>query len=66
MEAIRDASSAIGILARDDVLYMTDPNGNYGGWKAAAIGRIKKQDYKEEMTWKAAVQLALKVLSKTM
>ncbi|KAF5936004.1 hypothetical protein HYC85_027133 [Camellia sinensis] len=54
-------------------LYMSDPNGNYGGWKAAAIGAnnqaaqsILKQDYKDDITREEAVQLVLKVLSKTM
>ncbi|CDY66240.1 BnaAnng21900D [Brassica napus] len=47
--------------------------GNYGGWKAAAVGAnnqaaqsILKQDYKEDATREEAVELALKVLSKTM
>ncbi|VVA27817.1 PREDICTED: proteasome [Prunus dulcis] len=39
-------------------LYMSDPSGNYAGWKAA--------DYKDDMTREEGVQLALKVLSKTM
>ncbi|XP_058096294.1 proteasome subunit alpha type-4 [Magnolia sinica] len=54
-------------------LYMSDPSGNYGGWKAAAIGAnnqaaqsMLKQDYKDEITREEAVGLALKVLSKTM
>ncbi|XP_042504491.1 proteasome subunit alpha type-4-like [Macadamia integrifolia] len=54
-------------------LYMSDPSGNYGGWKAAAIGAnnqaaqsMLKQDYKDNITREEAVQLALKVLSKTM
>ncbi|XP_027336973.1 putative proteasome subunit alpha type-4-B isoform X2 [Abrus precatorius] len=54
-------------------LYMSDPSGNYGGWKAGAIGAnnqaaqsILKQDYKDDITREEAVQLALKVLSKTM
>ncbi|CAL9117521.1 unnamed protein product [Musa textilis] len=54
-------------------LYMSDPSGNYGGWKAAAIGAnnqaaqsMLKQDYKDEITREEGVQLALKVLSKTM
>ncbi|CDP18186.1 unnamed protein product [Coffea canephora] len=54
-------------------LYMSDPSGNYGGWKAAAIGAnnqaaqsMLKQDYKDDITREEAVQLALKVLSKTM
>ncbi|CDY19309.1 BnaC01g31710D [Brassica napus] len=47
--------------------------GNYGGWKAAAVGAnnqaaqsILKQDYKDDATREEAVELALKVLSKTM
>ncbi|KAF7099652.1 hypothetical protein CFC21_101260 [Triticum aestivum] len=54
-------------------LYMSDPSGNYGGWKAAAVGAnsqaaqsMLKQDYKDGMTREEAVALALKVLSKTM
>ncbi|KAJ4792596.1 Proteasome subunit alpha type [Rhynchospora pubera] len=54
-------------------LYVSDPSGNYGGWKAAAIGAnnqaaqsMLKQDYKEDITREEAVKLALKVLSKTM
>ncbi|KAJ8641963.1 hypothetical protein MRB53_018657 [Persea americana] len=54
-------------------LYMSDPSGNYGGWRAAAIGAnnqaaqsMLKQDYKDNITREEAVQLALKVLSKTM
>ena len=51
---------------------MSDPSGNNGGWKAAAIGAnnqaaqsMLKQDYKDEITREEA-ELALKVLSKTM
>jgi len=55
-------------------LYQSDPSGNYGGWKATAIGAnnlaaqsILKSDYKiGEMTLKEALILAIKVLSKTM
>eukprot|EP00897_Mesotaenium_endlicherianum_P005766 jgi/Mesen1/5217/ME000258S04306 len=54
-------------------LYQSDPSGNYGGWKATAIGAnhaaaqsILKQDYKEDLDLDGAVHLALKVLSKTM
>jgi 20S proteasome subunit alpha 3 len=54
-------------------LYESDPSGNYGGWKAAAIGEnhdaakgILKTDYKEGMDVKAALELAIKVISKTM
>ncbi|CAN4126206.1 unnamed protein product [Withania somnifera] len=38
-------------------LYMSDPSGNYGDWKAAAI----RQDYKDDRTREEAVQLVLKV-----
>ncbi|KAL3851526.1 hypothetical protein ACJIZ3_013408 [Penstemon smallii] len=54
-------------------LYMSDPSGNYSGWKAAAIGAnnqaaqsMLKQDYKDDITREEAIQLVLKVLSKTM
>merc|ERR1711871_1712929 len=54
-------------------LYQSDPSGNYGGWKATAIGAnhssaqsILKQDYQEDMPLDAALNLAIKVLSKTM
>ena len=51
-------------------LYHSDPSGNYGGWKATAIGQnhqaaqnIMKQDYKEDMDLQAAMQLVIKVCS---
>ena len=54
-------------------LYQSDPSGNYGGWKATAIGSnhssasgILLDEYKEEMTLEQGMQLVLKVLSKTM
>ena len=54
-------------------LYQSDPSGNYGGWKATAIGAnnraaaaILKQDYTDELTLEEAKALALKVMSKTM
>lgn len=54
-------------------LYQSDPSGNYGGWKATAVGanhqaatNILKQDYNEDMALPDAVKLAIKVLSKTM
>merc|ERR1711959_467606 len=54
-------------------LYQSDPSGNYGGWKATAIGAnhssaqsILKQEYKEDMDLHAALLLAIKVLSKSM
>jgi len=55
-------------------LYQSDPSGNYGGWKAQAIGNndkaaqsVLRSDYKEgKMELKDGVMLATKVLSKTM
>lgn len=54
-------------------LYKSDPSGNYGGWKAAAIGaghaaatNLLKSDYKDDMTLAEAVPLLVKVLSKAM
>ena len=57
---------------RDDTngfqLYQSDPSGNYGGWKATAIGanhqgaqNILKQDYKEEINLEEATKLIIKV-----
>lgn len=55
-------------------LYQSDPSGNYGGWKATCIGNnssnavsMLKQEYKEgETDLQQALQLAIKVLSKTL
>merc|ERR1711879_587347 len=54
-------------------LYQSDPSGNYGGWKATAIGAnnqaatsLLKQDYSDEFSVQEALKLAVKVLSKTM
>lgn len=54
-------------------LYQSDPSGNYGGWKATAIGAnnqaaqsILKQEYKNDMDLGDAVKLAIKVLNKSM
>jgi len=54
-------------------LYHTDPSGNYSGWKAYAIGlnnntaqQIFRQDWKEGLSTQEALQLAAKVLTKTM
>lgn len=54
-------------------LFMSNPSGNYSGWKATSIGNnnstaqtVLKQEYKEDMSLKEAVELAIKVLSKTM
>ncbi|ONI17868.1 hypothetical protein PRUPE_3G183900 [Prunus persica] len=47
-------------------LYLSDPSGNYAGWKAAVIGAnnqaaqsMLKQDYKDDMTREEGGQLAL-------
>lgn len=54
-------------------LYQSDPSGNYGGWKASAIGAnhaaatsILRTEWKEDLTLRDALKLAIKVMSKTM
>ena len=54
-------------------LYSSDPSGNYSGWRAHCIGAnnstatsLLKQDYKEDIGLEDALELAVKVLSKTM
>merc|ERR1712223_307213 len=55
-------------------LYQSDPSGNYSGWKATCIGNNSsaavsqlKQEYKEgEMKLADALDLSIKVLSKTL
>jgi len=54
-------------------LYHTDPSGNYGGWKAYAIGQnnntaqqILRQEWTENLSVKEALELTAKVLTKTM
>lgn len=54
-------------------LYLSNPSGNYGGWKATSAGAnnasaqsLLKQDYKEDCSLKEACDMAVKVLSKTM
>jgi hypothetical protein len=49
-------------------LYQCNPSGNYGGWKATAIGanhqgatNLLKQDYKEGLSLQEAIQLLMKV-----
>lgn len=49
-------------------LYQSDPSGNYGGWKATAIGANKqaaqnllKQDFEEDITTEKAIKLVIKV-----
>lgn len=54
-------------------LYLSDPSGNYNGWKASCIGAnnqsatsLLKQEYKgDTMPLSSALQLAIKVLTKT-
>lgn len=54
-------------------LYQSDPSGNYGGWKATAIGAnnqagksLLKNEYAEDMSVEQCLQLSVKVLNKTM
>jgi len=54
-------------------IYHTDPSGNFSGWKAYAIGinnntaqQIMRQDWKEGLKVKEALDLAAKTLVKTM
>jgi len=54
-------------------LYQSDPAGNFGGWKATAIGannqtanNLLKQDYKDGMTLDEALEMGLKIMAKSM
>jgi len=54
-------------------LYKSDPSGNFGGWKATAIGKnktqaitIMKKEWTADLTLEDAQKLAVKILSKTM
>lgn len=54
-------------------LYVSDPSGNYGGWKATAIGSnqanaesLLKQKYDDDLTLDNALALAVQALSKAM
>jgi 20S proteasome subunit alpha 3 len=54
-------------------LYLTDPSGNSGGWKAPAIGEnnqtaqsILKSQYKDGMVATEAMDLTVKLLCKTL
>ncbi|EEB05781.1 20S proteasome component alpha 3 [Schizosaccharomyces japonicus yFS275] len=53
-------------------LYQSNPSGNYGSWQATSIGAnnasvqsLMRQDYKDDMDMKAACDLAVKILSKS-
>ena len=67
------AEGVVRVTCRDVTngfqLYQSDPSGNYGGWKATAIGansqgaqNILKQDFKDEITLEEATKLIIKVL----
>lgn len=54
-------------------LYHSDPSGNYGGWKATAIGNNHqtakdklKNEYKDDLDIQGSLELAASVLTKTM
>ncbi|THH02265.1 hypothetical protein EW026_g575 [Hermanssonia centrifuga] len=54
-------------------LYHSDPSGNYSGWKATCVGAnsgtaqsLLKQEYKDDITMDGAIDLVLRVMSKTM
>ncbi|GLC45401.1 protein with putative role during mitosis [Pleodorina starrii] len=54
-------------------LYQSDPSGNYGGWKAVAIGaghqaanNLLKSDFKEDLPLSEAIPFIIKVLAKSM
>jgi len=54
-------------------LYHSDPSGNYSGWKATCIGAnngtaqsLLKQEYKDDIGIDEAIELVLKVMSRTM
>lgn len=54
-------------------LYMSDPSGNYSGWKATCIGQnnqagksLLKNEYEEGLDLDQGLKLATKVLLKTM
>lgn len=54
-------------------LYLSDPSGNYGGWKATCMGQnanagqsLLKNEYEPKMTTDQCVKLALNVLHKSM
>lgn len=68
-------TSGIGdiVCCRDEhygfQLYQSDPSGNYGGWKAVAIGaghqaaqNLLKTEYKDDITMEQAVPLVVKVM----
>ncbi|KAJ6912293.1 hypothetical protein NC651_014861 [Populus alba x Populus x berolinensis] len=69
MEAIRNAGSAIGILSKDGVVLVGEKKVTskllQTSTSTEKMYKIDDHDYKDEITREEAVQLALKVLSKT-
>eukprot|EP01083_Nonionella_stella_P007959 22909_1 len=54
-------------------LFHSDPSGNYAEWKATSIGNnaksaqsILKEDFKQDLTLDEAIDLCIKILTKTM
>lgn len=54
-------------------LLQSDPSGNFGGWKATAVGgnhqaatNVLKTDFKDDLSLDEAVALILHVMAKTM
>ncbi|GKT36800.1 Proteasome subunit alpha type-4 [Aduncisulcus paluster] len=74
---LRPFGASLLIAGWDDKLgfqlYRTDPSGNYGGWRAAAIGRksraatgVLRGSFKEGMTFDEAKKYALSVFARTL
>ena len=71
-----EEAEAVGPCRDEDwgfQLYQSDPSGNYGGWKATAIGANKqaaqnllKQDYEEDISTEKAIKLVIKVPPSTL
>ena len=62
-----NAQSFVRDEERGYQLYQSNPSGNYGGWKAVAIGanhqganNLLKQDYKEGLSLEEAKKLLMK------
>ena len=60
-------------MVGSDITHHSDPSGNYSGWKATCVGAnngtaqsLLKQEYKDDITMEGAVDLVLRVMSKTM
>jgi len=62
-----------GVDQKGNKLYVTHPSGSYGSYKAVAVGigretveNVLKKDYREDMTLKDAVKLAIKCLTSSL